>query len=42
VLVPKAIGNLARGATLQKSLRLLVPICLLVALCVLALGTLRG
>jgi MFS transporter, FHS family, glucose/mannose:H+ symporter len=42
VLVPKAIGNLARGATVQKSLRLLVPICLLVALCVLVLGTLAG
>jgi MFS transporter, FHS family, glucose/mannose:H+ symporter len=40
VLVPKAIGNLARGATLQKSLRLLVPICLLVAACVLVLGSL--
>ncbi len=40
VLVPKAIGNLARGATLQKSLRLLVPICLLVAGCVLVLGSL--
>jgi len=42
VLVPKAIGNLARGATLQKSLRLLVPICLAVAACVLILGTLAG
>jgi fucose permease len=40
VVVPKAIGNLARGATIQKSLRLLVPICLLVAGCVLVLGAL--
>jgi beta-galactosidase len=39
VVVPKAIGNLAKGATVQKSLRLLVPICLLVAACVIALGT---
>lgn len=40
VVVPKAIGNLARGATIQRSLRLLVPICLLVAGCVLVLGAL--
>jgi fucose permease len=40
VVVPKAIGNLAKGATVQKGLRLLVPICLLVAGCVLVLGTL--
>ncbi len=39
VVVPKAIGNLAKGATVQKGLRLLVPICLLVAGCVLVLGT---
>jgi fucose permease len=40
VVVPKAIGNLAKGATIQKSLRLLIPICLLVAGFVLVLGTL--
>jgi fucose permease len=40
VVVPKAIGNLAKGATIQKSLRLLIPICLLVAGSVLALGML--
>jgi fucose permease len=40
VVVPKAIGNLAKHATLQKSLRLLIPICLGVAGCVLWLGTL--
>jgi fucose permease len=40
VVVPKAIGNLAKGATIQKSLRLLIPICLLVAGSVLVLGTL--
>jgi fucose permease len=40
VVVPKAIGNLAKGATVQKSLRLLIPISLLVAGCVFALGTL--
>src|SRR5512138_1655288 len=30
-VVPKVIGNLARNASVQKGLRLLVPICLLVA-----------
>ncbi len=40
VVVPKAIGNLAKGATIQKSLRLLIPICLMVAGFVLVLGTL--
>jgi FHS family glucose/mannose:H+ symporter-like MFS transporter len=40
VVVPKAIGNLAKGATIQKSLRLLIPICLMVVGFVLLLGTL--
>jgi fucose permease len=40
VVVPKAIGNLAKGATVQKSLRLLIPICLLVTGSVLVLGIL--
>jgi MFS family permease len=40
VVMPKAIGNLAKGATVQKGLRLLIPVCILVAACVLALGTL--
>jgi fucose permease len=40
VVVPKAIGNLAKGATLQKSLRLLIPICLLMTGFVLILGKL--
>jgi fucose permease len=40
VVVPKAIGNLAKGATIQKSLRLLIPICLMVVGFVLVLGKL--
>jgi fucose permease len=40
VVVPKAIGNLARGATIQRSLRLLIPICLMVAGFALVLGKL--
>ena len=35
VIVPKAIGNLAKGSSIQKSLKLLLPIC--VALIILAL-----
>lgn len=35
VIIPKAIGNLARGSSIQKSLRLLLPAC--AALIVLAL-----
>ena len=34
VIVPKAMGNLAKGASIQKSLKLLLPIC--AALVVLA------
>jgi fucose permease len=40
VVVPKAIGNLAKSATIQKSLRLLIPICLAVAGFALVLGKL--
>jgi fucose permease len=39
-VVPKLVGNLARGATIQKSLRLLIPICLALALIALLLGRL--
>jgi fucose permease len=36
--IPKAIGNLAKGSTVQKSLRLLVPACLVLIILVLLLG----
>ena len=39
-VVPKIIGNMARGATIQKSLRLLIPVCLLLAVFALVLGSL--
>lgn len=39
-VVPKVIGNLSRGATIQKSLRLLIPICLALALLAVLLGKL--
>lgn len=38
--IPKAIGNLAKGSTVQKSLRLLVPACLILIILVLLLGVL--
>jgi FHS family glucose/mannose:H+ symporter-like MFS transporter len=38
--VPKTIGNLARGSSVQKSMRLLVPLCLLLVVLALILGRL--
>jgi len=38
VIMPKAIGNLARGSTVQKSLRLLLPLCVLQAILAIVLG----
>ena len=38
--VPKAIGNLAKGSSVQKSMRLLAPLCLLLAVLALILGRL--
>ena len=40
VIVPKAIGNIAKGSSIQKSLRLLVPACILLIIFVLILGSL--
>ena len=40
VIVPKAIGNLAKGSTVQKSLRLLIPACILLAILAIVLGRL--
>lgn len=38
--VPKAIGNLSQGSSVQRSMMLLVPLCLVLAALVLALGML--
>lgn len=38
VIIPKAIGNLAKGSSIQKSIRLLVPACLALILLALILG----
>ena len=38
VIVPKMIGNLAEGSSIQKSLRYLIPLCVLQVVLALALG----
>ena len=38
--IPKAIGNLARGSTVQKSLKLLIPACIVLVVLTLILGRL--
>lgn len=38
VIMPKAIGNLARGSTVQKSLKLLLPLCVLQVILAIVLG----
>ena len=42
VIVPKAIGNLAKGSTVQNSLKLLVPACVLLLILALVLGVVKG
>jgi len=37
--VPKAIGNLARGSSIQKSMMLLAPLCLILVVLAIILGT---
>jgi len=41
VIVPKAIGNLAKGSSIQKSLKLLLPICVALIILALVLGRIR-
>lgn len=38
VIIPKAIGNLAKGSSVQKSLKLLVPACVVLIVLALILG----
>jgi len=38
VLIPKAIGNMAKGSTVQKSLKLLVPLCGILVVLAIVLG----
>ncbi len=37
-IIPKAIGNLAKGSTVQKSMKLLIPLCALLAIFAVVLG----
>ena len=41
VIVPKAIGNLVKGSSVQKSLKLLVPACMILIILALILGRLE-
>lgn len=42
VIIPKAIGNMASGSTVQKSLKLLLPACVLLVVLALVLGGIGG
>jgi MFS transporter, FHS family, glucose/mannose:H+ symporter len=42
VIVPKAIGNLAKGSTVQKSLKLLIPACIVLVVLAIMLGKVKG
>jgi len=42
VIVPKAIGNLAKGSSVQKGLKLLLPACVVLIVLVLILGRVSG
>ncbi len=42
VIVPKAIGNMAKGSSVQKSLRLLLPACVLLVALALGLHYVKG
>jgi fucose permease len=41
VIIPKAIGNLSKGSSIQKSLKLLVPACAVLIVLALVLGKLK-
>jgi fucose permease len=42
VIIPKAIGNMASGSSVQKSLKLLLPACVLLIVLGIVLGMLKG
>ena len=42
VIVPKAIGNMAKGASVQKALKLLLPACVILALLAVGLQYVKG
>jgi len=42
VIIPKSIGNLAKGSSVQKSLRLLIPACIILIILALILGPMKA
>jgi len=42
VIVPKAIGNFAKGSTVQKSLKLLLPLCVVLIVLAILMGKVKG
>ena len=42
VIVPKAIGNMAKGSSVQKSMKLLVPACIVLIILAILLGMVKG
>jgi fucose permease len=42
VIIPKAMGNIAKGASIQKSLKLLLPACILLLILAIILGQLKS
>ena len=42
VIVPKAIGNFAKGSSVQKSLKMLIPACILLVILALGMGMVKG
>ncbi len=42
VIIPKMMGNMAKGATIQKSLKLLLPACIVLAVLAVVLGLIKG
>lgn len=42
VIIPKMIGNFAKGSSVQKSMKLLIPACVLLVVLALAMGFVKG
>jgi fucose permease len=42
VIIPKAMGNMAKGASIQKSLKLLLPACIVLIILAIILGKIKG
>ncbi|MCK4998585.1 MAG: MFS transporter [Anaerohalosphaera sp.] len=42
VIVPKAIGNFAKGSSVQKSMKMLIPACILLIFLAIGMGMVKG